>query len=113
MNFDNFQMQKWISQTVKSLHHDLLLTKLNIYGYSYKSIKLISSFLSGRRYRTKINSAYSDWEDLWIDVPQGSGFGPFLFNIYKCDLFLLITKLNTANYADDMALMFESLWILK
>ena len=49
-----------------SLQHDLLLAKLNVYGFSYKLIKLISSFLSGRRYRTKINYAYSDGEDLFV-----------------------------------------------
>ena len=49
-----------------SLQHDLLLAKLNVYGFSYKLIKLIASFLSGRRYRTKINYAYSDREDLFV-----------------------------------------------
>ena len=62
-------------KTFDSLQHDLLLAKLNAYGFSYKSIKLISIFLSGREYRTKIDSAYSDWEDLLIGVPQGSGLG--------------------------------------
>ena len=50
-----------LSKTFSSLLHDLLLAKLNACGFIYKSIKIISSFLFGRRYRTKINSAYSDW----------------------------------------------------
>ena len=76
-----------LSKAVDSLQHDLLLTKLNAYGFSYKSIKLTSSFLSERRFTTKINSEYSDWEDLSIGVPQGSVLGPLLFNIYMYDLF--------------------------
>ena len=30
--------------------------------------------------------------------------GPLLFDIYKCDLFLLITEPNITNYADDTTL---------
>ena len=44
------------SKTFDSLQHDLLLVKLNAYGFSQQSIKTISSFLSERRFRTKINS---------------------------------------------------------
>ena len=36
-----------LSKAFDSLQHDL--AKLNAYGFSYKLIKLISSFLSGRR----------------------------------------------------------------
>ena len=43
-------------QNIDSLQHDLLLGKLNAYGFSHQSIKTISSFLSERRFRTKVNS---------------------------------------------------------
>ena len=45
-----------LSKAIGCLKHDRLLTKLNAYGFDYKSLKLISSFLSNRKYRTKINS---------------------------------------------------------
>ena len=45
-----------LSKAFDCLQHDLLLAKLNAYGFDYKSLKLISSFLSNRKYRTKINS---------------------------------------------------------
>ena len=64
-----------LSKAFDSLQHDLSLTKLNAYAFNYTSIKLISSFQSRRRYRTKINSAYSDWGDLLIDVPHGPVLG--------------------------------------
>ena len=80
------------SKAFDSLQHDLLLAKLNAYGFIYKSIKLISSFLSERRFRTKINSESSDWEDLLISVPQGSVLGPLLFNISMCGLFLFTAE---------------------
>ena len=93
-----------LSKAFDCLQHDLLLAKLNAYGFDYKSLKLISSFLSNRKYRTKINSSFSEWKHLLIGVPQGSVLGPLLFNIYMCDPFLFMSKTNVANYADDTTL---------
>ena len=45
------------SKAFDCLQHDLLLAKLNAHGFDYKSLKLTSSFLSNRKYRTKINSS--------------------------------------------------------
>ena len=44
--------QKWkkvyLSKAFDSIVHDLLLAKLNIYGFDYNSLKLINSFQRGR-----------------------------------------------------------------
>ena len=37
--------------------HDLLLAKINAYGFDYNSLKLINSFQSGGKFRTKIGSS--------------------------------------------------------
>ena len=60
-----------LSKAFDCLQH-LLLVKLYAYGFDYKSLKLISNFLSNKKYRTKINSSFSELEHLLICVPQGS-----------------------------------------
>ena len=55
-----------LSKAFGCLQHDLLLAKLNVYGFDYISLKLISSFLSYSKYRTKINSSFSKWKHLLI-----------------------------------------------
>ena len=86
------------------LQLDLLLAKLNAYGFNYKSVKFILSFLSSRKYRTKINSSFIKWKHLLIGKPQGFVLGPLLFNIYMCDLFLFMSESNVTNYEGDTTL---------
>ena len=93
-----------LSKAFDCIVHDLLLAKLRGYGFDYSSLKLINSFLSGRKFRTKIGSSHSSYLDLLVGVPQESILGPLLFNIYMCDLFLCDCETNIINYADDTIL---------
>ena len=49
-----------LSKAFDCLQHDLLLATLKAYRFDYKSLKLILSFLSNSKYRTKINSSFSE-----------------------------------------------------
>ena len=71
-----------LSKAFDTLNHDLLLAKLNAYGFSTDSLALIRSYLKNRWQRTKINTAFSSWTELLLRVPQGSVLGPLMFNIY-------------------------------
>ena len=90
-----------LSKAFDCLIHDLMIAKLNAYGFDYNSLKLIHNYLTGRLQRVRINSSYSSWSEIIYGVPQGSIIGPLLFNIYLNDLFMVCENSNIANYADD------------
>ena len=90
-----------LSKAFDCLPHDLIITKLNAYGFSLSASKLIHNYLSHRKQRTKINSSYSSWEEILFGVPQGSTLGPLLFNTFVSDLFSVLNDVEFASYADD------------
>ena len=93
-----------LSKAFDCLPHDLIIAKLNAYGFSLPALNLIQNYLANRKQRTKINDSYSPWSDILFGVPQGSILGPLLFNIFLNDLFLILKDVNILGYADDNTL---------
>ena len=83
------------------LPHDLLLAMLNAYGFSLPALRLVQSYLSNRKQRTKINSEFSSWEEILFGLPKGTILGTLLYNIFLCDLFFTMNDVEFASYADD------------
>ena len=48
---------------------ELLVAKLNAYGFSKEVLKLIFSYLNNRKQRVKINKTFSSWKKLLCGVP--------------------------------------------
>ena len=90
-----------LSKAFDCIDHELLIAKLNAYGFDNSSLTFIYSCLSGRKQRTKINSSFSCWAEILFGVPQGSILGPLLFNAYICDLFFEVSDLEYTSFADD------------
>ena len=93
-----------LSKAFDTINHELLIAKLNAYGFGDSALHILLSYLSDRRQRTKINSSFSDWEELLCGVPQGSVLGPLLFNIYINDMFFQFVDAHVCNFADDTTL---------
>ena len=68
--------------------------------FYYNSLKLINSFPSRRKFRTKIDPSSSPYLDLLVGVPQGSVLVPLFFYAYMCNVFLCDCE-SDINYADD------------
>ena len=93
-----------LSKAYDCLPHDLLIAKLEAYGFGMRSLRLIASYLSNRKQRVKIGSTVSDWQDIVCGVPQGSVLGPLLFNFFLNDFLLFIQDCDVCNFADDNTL---------
>ena len=89
-----------LSKAFDCLPHDLLIAKLDAYGFDKEALRLILSYLSGRKQCVKNGGCLSMLKLILNGVPQGSILGPILFNVFINDIFLLLTQ-NFHNYADD------------
>ena len=84
-----------------TISHVILLKKLELYGIRGIALKLIASYLSKRKHRTKVNSWFSSYKTIEIGLPQGSILSPLLFLFYINDLFFISTNFHKIFFADD------------
>ena len=50
------------------LLHNIITAKLNVYGFDMKALKFIYDYLSNCKQRTKIDNAYSSWQNILYGV---------------------------------------------
>ena len=53
-----------LSKAFDFVSHELLIAKLNAYGFSKNSLNMINDYLSGRKQRTKVGEGFSNWREI-------------------------------------------------
>ena len=86
-----------LSKAFDCLNLELLVAKLDAYGFTLPALKLVHDYLSDRKQRTRVNNSYSTWFKILFGVPQGSILGP----LFLADLFYILSEIDIASYADD------------
>ena len=61
-----------LSKIFDCITHDLLIAKLDAYGFDKEALSLIYSYLKNRKQSVRINNVYSTLLELVSLVPQGS-----------------------------------------
>ena len=60
-----------LSKAFDCIDHNLLIAKLNAYGFGKRSLEFIHPHLTKRKQRTNVDSAFSSREMLLSGVSQG------------------------------------------
>ena len=92
-----------ISKAFDRVWHEGLIYKLKAAGVSGDVLRLLQSYLSGRRQRVVLPGSFSEWVYIKAGVPQGSILGPLLFLLYINDIVKNIGS-NIRLFADDTSL---------
>ena len=88
------------SKAFDTIDHVILLKKLISFGFSRRSTKLFTNYLTNRRQYVQIEDKKSKILPIYFGVPQGSILGPILFNLYVSELSDQINS-TSIQYADD------------
>ena len=75
-----------LSKAFEIINNDLLIAKLESYGFFNNALLFMFSNLKNRSQRVNINSLFSTWEEIIAGVPQGLILRPLLFDILLNDI---------------------------
>ena len=96
-----------LSKAFDTVNHKILLKKLELYGVRGLPLKLVESYLSGRRQVVRIGSDLSSCKEISLGVPQGSTLGPLLFLLFINDLPNISSDFYPILFADDTNILFK------
>ena len=70
-----------LKNTFDTVDHDILISKLVKYGITGNENNWFKSYLTNRSQYCSIDGQVSDIVEIQFNIPQGSCFGPLLFNV--------------------------------
>ena len=90
------------------IDHNLLICKLECYGFSETAILFMRSYLTSRTQKVYYTASWSQSKVSDCGVPQGNGLGPLLYSIFTNDLPSVVCKATVQIYADDSTLYYAA-----
>ena len=97
-----------LQKAFDTVNHEILLLKLEYYGFRGIVNDWFKSYLSDRKQYVSVNGFNSSDQTITCGVPQGSTLGPLLFLIYLNDLCSVFQKSLIHHFADDTNLLYYS-----
>ncbi len=94
---------RYQSSVIYQKHHNILLKKLENYGFRWVILNWLKDYLSNRFQYVEIENIRSKISSIEYDVPQGSTLGTLLYLIYVNDI-PNSTEGNLLSFADDTSL---------
>ena len=96
-----------LKKAFDTVDHNILLSKLKLYGIRGSTHSWFKSYLSNRKQYVEYNNFKSDTKTITHGVPQGSILGPLLFIIYMNDFSRSSDLLFSILFADDTSVFIE------
>ena len=93
-----------LSKAFDCIPQDLLVAKLDAYGFNRDTVAYVYSYLKNRKQCIRIYGTQSYLGDFISGVPQGSILGPILCNMFFNDFFYFFSLATPHNFADDNTL---------
>ena len=90
-----------LSSAFDTVSHNILLTKLEIYGLDKHALRWVKSYLDGRKQLVTISGENSNLQEMNTWTPQGSRLSPLLFICLMANMNLWIKDSMLSNFADD------------
>ena len=90
-----------IKKAFDSIDHEILLSKLEHYGFRGHILTFIKSYLTNRKQFIEINECKSRIQNINCGVPQGSILGPLLFLLFINDIQNSAPDTEKRLFADD------------
>lgn len=97
-----------LRKAFNSVDHDLLIKKLESYGFKNSELNWFKSYLSDRKQVVSVGKEISDYCLIMSRAPQGSILGPLSFVLFINYLPEVLTKCQILMYADNTVTYFSA-----